>query len=239
MFHVKHDPCSASRAGSTPRRSRPADWTAPGRPTHCGDMPDASPALRQALERAQRLGVLGPTPIDDHIRHARHFLDALAPGAATLLDLGSGAGLPGLVIADRRPDVVVALLDAQDKRVALLRQAVTAMGCEDRVRVLHGRAEALAHDEHLRGTFDVVTARLFGPPAVVAECGAPFLAPQGRLLISEPPGAGDRWPAEGLARLGLARDPSSSAQLTVLRAVEPCPVDVPRRTGVPAKRPLF
>ncbi|MCD9624452.1 16S rRNA (guanine(527)-N(7))-methyltransferase RsmG [Rhabdothermincola salaria] len=202
-------------------------------------MPDVSVALRQALERARRLGVLGPTPIDEHLRHAHHFLDALGSGAGTLLDLGSGAGLPGLVIADMRPELTITLLDAQDKRVALLRQAVTAMGCGERVQVLHGRAEALAHEVDLRGTFDTVTARLFGPPAVVAECGAPFLAPQGRLLVSEPPGSGDRWPPEGLDRVGLVRDPRSSSQLTVLRSVQPCPTELPRRVGIPAKRPLF
>ena len=202
-------------------------------------MPDASPALRQALERARRLGVLGPTPIDEHLGHAEHFLRALPPDAGTLLDLGSGAGLPGLVIAERRPDLTVALLDAQERRVALLEQAITAMGCEGRVRVLHGRAEDLAHEEALRGTFDTVTARLFGPPAVVAECGAPFLAHQGRLLVSEPPGPEDRWPSEGLDRLGLVHDPASTPLLTVVRSVRPCPHEFPRRVGVPTKRPLF
>src|SRR5690606_10889126 len=107
------------------------NWTATCPDPHCGAMRAASPGLRAALERAQRLGVLGPTPIDDHLRHADHFLRALPPGPGALLDLGSGAGLPGLVIADQRPELTIALLDAQEKRVALLRQAVATMGCDD------------------------------------------------------------------------------------------------------------
>ena len=89
----------------------------------------------------------------------------------------------------------------------------------------------------------MVTARGFGPPAVTAECAAPLLAVRGRLVVSEPPEEDDRrWPTKALAELGLrpsGRLEQAFARFQVLRQEQLCPVTFPRRSGVPAKRPLF
>lgn len=195
--------------------------------------------LQEVLERARRLGVLGPGPIEDHIAHAGGFLRALEGVTGQVLDLGSGAGVPGLIIAVERADLHLVLLDAQERRVALLEEAIAALELPDRPEVLHGRAEELAHRADLRGRFAAVTARSFGPPAVVAECGAPFLSPGGRLVVSEPPDQPDRWPADGLARLGLSVGDPVEGGVRTLIAEAAAPDDVPRRVGIPAKRPLF
>ncbi|HZQ27155.1 MAG TPA: RsmG family class I SAM-dependent methyltransferase [Acidimicrobiales bacterium] len=158
------------------------------------------------------------------------------------LDLGTGAGVPGLVLALRWPDSAWVLLDGSRRRTALLEAAVAELGVADRVAVVCGRAEQVGHDLTYRGRFDLVTARSFGPPATTAECGAPFLRPGGVLVVSEPPGdEGGRWPSEGLAELGLVAGPArtSRPRAQVLEAVSRCPDRYPRRVGVPAKRPLF
>lgn len=201
----------------------------------------ASPGLLAVLDRARTLGVLGPGPVEDHVEHALGFLSALegvAPGAR-LLDLGSGAGVPGLVIAEARPDLRITLLDAMQKRVALLEEAILTLGWSDRVEAVTGRAEVLGRDDARRGAFEVVTARSFGPPATVAECAAPFLAVGGLLLVSEPPDRPDRWPAESVSMVGLAVEPARVEGIQALRQVEPCGERFPRRDGIPAKRPLF
>jgi 16S rRNA (guanine527-N7)-methyltransferase len=195
--------------------------------------------VEDVLERARSLGVLGPGPVTSHIEHAAVFLDALVGCRGSVLDLGSGAGVPGLVIARERSDLEVVLLDAHARRVALLLEAVEALGLAARVRVLHGRAEELGRVPELRGGFEAVTARSFGPPAVVAECAAPFLAVGGRLVVSEPPGDADRWPADELHVLGMALSSSRSPGVALLEQVTPCPDRFPRRNGVAAKRPLF
>jgi 16S rRNA (guanine527-N7)-methyltransferase len=83
---------------------------------------------------------------------------------------------------------------------------------------------------------DMVVARSFGPPATVAECAAPFLRVGGVLLVSEPPGAPDRWPAPGLEQLGLV--PGSVVEgIRRLEQVALCPPQLPRRT--PGRPPLF
>lgn len=111
------------------------------------------------------------------------------------------------------------------------------------------RAEEAGRDPELRATFDLVTARGFGPPAVVAECAAPFLRPGGLLVVSEPPaGEAARWPAAGLAPLGLEPvgppltlevGSGQTGTYQVLHQRIACPERWPRRTGIPAKRPLF
>ena len=199
--------------------------------------------LREVLTESRRLGFLGPGPIDDHIVHATGFLP-LVGTATEVLDLGSGGGLPGLVLLTELEEASLVLLDASTRRCDFLRWAVERLGCADRATVRCGRAEQLAHDPDLRGRFPVVVARSFGAPAVTAECAVGFLSgPGSRLLVSEPPDAVEgRWPAEGLDTLGLrpgAREQVGRTTVQVVELVSMPPSTVPRRVGVPAKRPRF
>jgi 16S rRNA (guanine527-N7)-methyltransferase len=196
-------------------------------------------ALLAQLERARRLGFLGPGPVEEHVAHAAVFVDALADVGGCVADLGSGGGVPGLVLAVARPDLEVLLVDSMERRCAFLEEALAALAAAS-ARVVHTRAELLGRTP-LRGSLDAVVARGFGPPAATAECGAPLLLPGGLLVVSEPPGAPPRWPDDGLAILGLGRGPRSASQpaVQVLVQLGPCPDRYPRRVGVPAKRPLF
>ncbi len=212
-------------------------------------------SLLELLAESQQLGFLGPGPVEAHVPHALAY-SAVIAAPARALDLGAGGGLPGLVLAaEVWPETRWTFLDSQARRTEFLRRATNELGLADRVEVRLGRAEELAREAGLRGAFDAVVARSFGSPAVVAECGAPFLAHGGHLLVSEPP-QGDsalRWPADGLALLGLgpahaveaplalgpAPAASGGVHLVWCRQAEVCPERFPRRTGVPTKRPLF
>lgn len=195
-------------------------------------------ALAEQLERARALGFLGPGPVEDHVLHARGFVDALVGVTGVVIDLGSGGGVPGLVVAVARPELEVVLVDAMAKRCHFLESAVAAL--DVRATVVEGRAEVVGRGP-LRGTAEAVLARGFGPPAVTAECAAPLLRPGGRLIVSEPPNDEGRWPADELRQLGLAvgQRTATGPVMQVLELVEPCPERFPRRDGMPAKRPLF
>ena len=197
--------------------------------------------LVAVLDDARRIGLLGPDPVERHIAHSQAWADILTP--ASFLDLGSGAGIPGLVIALHWPTVQGALLDGQLRRAAWLRTAVVRLGLRDRVEVIEGRAEDLAHDPVLRERFPLVLARGFGPPSATAECGSGFVAPGGRLSVSEPPGgAGDRWPVDGLRRIGLeisTQVVQPIASFVILGKHAPLEDEFPRRRNLPLKSPLW
>lgn len=189
----------------------------------------AHAALLRLLALARDLGFCGPAAPEDQIERSLAFTRILtAPSFA--LDLGSGAGIPGLPLALAWPQSRWYLLDSNQKRAAWLREALVELGLDDRCQVAQGRAEVLARTA-LRGKFDLVTARGFGPPAATAECGAPFLNERGQLVVPGPPTCpppsadeaplaahesrlalcevpveevdGGRWPSAGLAQLGL------------------------------------
>ena len=125
-------------------------------------MPDRTAELRAALEEPARLGILG-TDIDAAIGHARRFAPALRP-ARRIVDLGSGAGMPGLVLAVDDAALAVVLLDASERRTDLLRRTVGRLGLADRAEVVCRPAEVFGRDPAHRGAFDAVVARAFGPP---------------------------------------------------------------------------
>jgi 16S rRNA (guanine527-N7)-methyltransferase len=210
-------------------------------PEHLTD--EQMTALVAVLERSRSLGFLGEGPIEDHVVHAMGFMAVADHTPGRFLDLGSGGGVPGLVLAMAWPTTIVTLLDSQQKRCVILEEAVGQLGIGDRVSVARGRAEDFGRDPQFRGAFDLVVSRSFGPPAVVAECAAPFLSVGGLLAVSEPPDAVDRWPREPLAELGLEPEPQKrrddAPRIQALRQVSLVPDRYPRRVGIPAKRPLF
>lgn len=196
------------------------------------------------LEEARDLGFLGPGPVAGHIEHAAGFVQAVGDDHPTrVVDLGSGGGIPGLVVAEAWPDATIYLLDGNERRAVFLVRAALSLGLSNRVVVGHARAENAGRDPAWRARADVVLARSFGPPSVTAECAAPLLQADGRLIVSEPPQEpGDRWPEAPLAQLGLrpvGRIEQSFSRFQVLKQEHLCPAAYPRRVGVPAKRPLF
>jgi 16S rRNA (guanine527-N7)-methyltransferase len=163
--------------------------------------------------------------------------------AARIVDLGSGAGPPGLVLAIARPEAEVVLVESVGKKCAWLERTVSALGLEN-VRVVCARAEELEEEP-----FDVVTARALASLPVLCEYAAPLLREGGALVAWK--GAVDaREDADGRHAaqvLGLEREevravepyPGSQRRtLHVFRKVSPTPAGYPRRPGMAAKRPL-
>jgi 16S rRNA (guanine527-N7)-methyltransferase len=211
---------------------------------------DGQRALLQLLSDARDLGFLGPGPLGVHVDHAQAFGEILeaaehASPEGPVVDLGSGGGVPGLALALRWRKRQFVLVECQQRRAGFLREAVRALGMEGRVAVVGDRAESVGRTRERRGAYAVVTARSFGPPAVVAECAAPLLRPGGVLIVSEPPSgreqSDERWPSAGLASLGMgaARAAVSRYRFVVIPQLTACPDRFPRRVGVSRKRPLF
>ncbi len=118
----------------------------------------------------------------------KHFLDSLAlltvqtpPINARVLDVGTGAGLPGLALKIARPDLRVTLLDGTAKKLTFCRAVADDLGLEN-VEILHARAEDAAKFPKIAGQFDWVTARAVASLEKLLPWLAPFAAPAGLLL---------------------------------------------------------
>jgi 16S rRNA (guanine527-N7)-methyltransferase len=140
-----------------------------------------------------RRGLIGPREAgriwDRHLGNCAVVAD-LIPHGSRVVDVGSGAGLPGLVIAIRRPDLPVDLVEPMQRRVDFLTDAVRELGLDDQVRIGRGRAEEAAVAAAV-GASPVVTARAVAPlDRLVAWC-LPLLEPGGRLVLIKGRSAAD------------------------------------------------
>lgn len=200
----------------------------------------ATERLDAVLLEGQHRGFIGPGAVASHREHAEAFLELLPADAARGVDLGTGGGLPGLVLVVTRPSMHWTLVESSVTRARFLARALDDLDAA--ATVVTERAESVGRGP-LRGTFDVVTARSFGPPAVVAECAAPLLVSGGRLIVSEPPdeSATGRWPDREVAALGFAPAVPvvGPPRLVTLDLRGVCPDDAPRKVGLPTKRPRF
>jgi 16S rRNA (guanine527-N7)-methyltransferase len=184
----------------------------------------------------------------------KHFLDSLSLLLAYdqprvhLLDIGSGAGFPGLPLKIVRPGWQVTLLEATNKKVAFLRHMVEILQLEG-VEVIHGRAEELGRKPEYRAAFDVVTARAVASLPTLFEYCAPCCRIDGRIIL---PKKGDLstellqgkraasqvgavFAADVLVELaGLA----DGRRLLVWRQQKLCPSQFPRSGAAMAKKPL-
>lgn len=185
----------------------------PTPPTLPGWMQPAAPGLSRYVEilvgPGIERGLLGPREAprmwDRHILNCAVVADPqaglIAPGAQ-VADIGSGAGLPGVVWALVRPDLQVVLIESLLRRVNFLTECVVELELTDRVQVVRDRAESVAGAQ---GRMDVVTARAVAPLGTLAGWGAPLLAEDGRLVALKGESAAEeveRDRAE-LAELGL------------------------------------
>jgi 16S rRNA (guanine527-N7)-methyltransferase len=205
-------------------------------------------AYLQAVER----GFLGPH--EGNRLRERHIDDALAlatvrsPVASERwVDLGSGAGLPGLPLAVAFPATRFTLVDAQRRRVDWIAATAVALGVTN-VEAVHARLEDFGQGAG-REHFDVATARALGPLPVVAELGVPVLRVGGTLLV--PRGVPSDDEMEQLARaceiLGadvreVIPNPSSPidqvGSVVIMAKIAATSPGFPRRSGVPARSPL-
>ncbi|MBI4798668.1 MAG: class I SAM-dependent methyltransferase [Desulfarculus sp.] len=144
------------------------------------------------------------------------FLDSLALlphlHGASLLDIGSGAGFPGLVIALARPDMAVTLLDGRAKRVSFQKQAARLLGLSN-VGCVQGRAGEGA----LPGqAFDTVTVKAVGSLGQSLALARPYLAPGGRVVLPRGWAAGQEASALGLTAVFYELPPPGGRRVVVL-----------------------
>ena len=184
----------------------------------------------------------------------KHFLASLTVSLAfskmptSVVDVGTGAGLPGIALKIAYPNIELTLIDSTQKKAVFLNHLVDVLGLKG-VDVLTGRAEELAHDARYREHFDAVLSRGVAKLAVLTELTLPFCAVGGSFIAMK------NWPPDGeveeaersfnvlggrlrqIVRIGLWGLEDRS--LVVIDKVTSTPDKYPRRSGIPQKRPLL
>lgn len=182
----------------------------------------------------------------------KHFLDSLsvAPyvrAARRVLDIGTGAGFPGVPLKIALPHLNVTLLEATGKKVAFLQHIVTQLELRD-ITILHARAEEAAHDAAHRAQYDAVVARAVASLATLCEYALPFLR-HGGIFIAQKGVAVDeevRVSARAREVLGgrlrevvpVQLPGLEPRHLVIIEKISATPDTYPRRVGMPERRPL-
>ena len=208
---------------------------------------------RMLIEANARFN-LTRVPDDEAEAIDRNYLDCIAPLAigllearASLIDVGSGAGFPGIPLAICLPETRIVLMDSLGKRVEFLHSVIEALHLN--ARAVHLRAEDGARKPEYREAFDLATARAVAPLNLLCEYLLPFVKPGGRMLALKGPGLTEEVAAAENALSVLGGRFLRSDALPIpgrdwdhraawIEKVAPTSDKYPRRAGKPEKKPL-
>lgn len=200
----------------------------------------------------QKFNLTAPTDLKGI--QTRHLLDSLTivplienTHGLKVIDVGSGAGFPGIPLKIVLPEITMVLLEATSKKASFLRHIVEMLEMRD-VEIITGRAEEIAHLEEYREKFQRVLSRAVAPLPVLAELTLPFAGIGGYLIAQAKDGQMKAVKAgRAIAELGgklleasrVNLEGLEGHELVIIEKIRKTPEKYPRRPGIPAKRPLF
>lgn len=136
------------------------------------------------VEKNKVMNLTGITEYDEVVE--KHFIDSLAIGEfmkieGKIIDIGTGAGFPGIPIKIAYPDVEIVLLDSLNKRIRFLNEVIDELELK-KITTIHGRAEDFAHNKEYREKFDVCVSRAVANLSTLTEYCLPFVKVGGRFV---------------------------------------------------------
>ncbi|MDY3868523.1 MAG: 16S rRNA (guanine(527)-N(7))-methyltransferase RsmG [Pyramidobacter sp.] len=218
--------------------------------------PPLAPDTEQQLRRYgallcsvnERVRLVGPrdeaTLWDEHIADCLH-LRAVMPENGSVIDVGTGGGLPGVVLALCRPDLQFTLLDSLSRKTNALREIVRELGMNN-AEVVCARSEDMA--QTARETFTLAVCRAVSECGIIAEYLSPLVVPGGGIAAMKGPSAEEELaPLTGMwDRLGLSEPeivyydmPDHKRHVILWKKIAPCPPSFPRRPGRAEKKPWW
>lgn len=207
------------------------------------------------VEKNKVMNLTGITEYEEVIQ--KHFLDSLSlirviPDIAsqklTIIDLGTGAGFPGIPLKIAFPELEITLMDSLNKRILFLQEVIDALGLK-KVSAVHGRAEEMASNATHRQQYDLCVSRAVSNLAVLTEYCLPFVK-KGGLFVSYKSADSDAEIQEGKKAISILGGKLTSVDkfqlpdsdlrraLVCIKKVKDTPKKYPRKAGTPAKLPL-
>lgn len=209
------------------------------------------------LEKNQVMNLTGITERREVI--VKHYIDSLLPACllpdfpkpgTRLLDLGSGAGFPGIPLAIAFPNLQLTLMDSLNKRIVYLTDEIEKLGLQNHTEALHARAEELARQAGQREAYDYCSSRAVARLAVLSEYCLPFVKVGGQMLAYK---AGEIEEELSEAQFAIKKlggttdqvvsfslpDDAGKRSLVVIRKIKETPRIYPRKAGMPTKAPLM
>ena len=210
---------------------------------------------RELVEWNQKINLTRITSYEEV--QVKHFLDSLSIvpylgkslNAPRIIDIGSGAGLPGIPLKIARPDIKLTLLEATAKKVQFLRYLTDTLELGN-VDIVNGRAEEIAHDNKYREKYDLALSRAVAVMPVSIELTLPFCK-KGGMFIAQKKGdieqeirqsvraiteMGGELRGVDTVEIGGLND---DRKLVIVDKIKPTPERYPRRPGIPVKRPIM
>ncbi|MDO4453215.1 MAG: 16S rRNA (guanine(527)-N(7))-methyltransferase RsmG [Eubacteriales bacterium] len=199
------------------------------------------------------MNLTGITEFDEVMR--KHFLDSLSivkaiekKDALRVLDLGTGAGFPGIPLKIMFPEWDIVLLDSLNKRIKFLNEVIGQLGLE-RISAIHGRAEDFARKEEYREKFDLVVSRAVANLASLSEYCLPYVKQQGAFVSYKASNVEEEvneakkavtvlgGNLEKIVEFQLP-DTDIDRTLLVIQKIKKTPGKYPRKAGLPSKEPI-
>lgn len=204
------------------------------------------------LEWNEKINLTAITEPDDII--LKHFIDSITinkyiKNGKKVLDIGTGAGFPGIPEKIIREDINIVLADSLNKRINFLREVIQEIGLEN-INAVHGRAEELAHNKLYREKFDVVTSRAVAPLNTLLEYMLPFVKVNGLCICMKGSNAEEEIAIseKALEELGgeildinkfQLPNTDISRNIIVIKKINPTKNKYPRKAGTPSKDPII
>ena len=209
--------------------------------------------MRLLQEWNEKINLTAITEDEEVVK--KHFIDCIKAfksdaikNAKTIIDVGTGAGFPGLPIAIMNPEVKVTLLDSLNKRINFLNLVVRELGLKN-VTTIHSRAEDGARNQELREKFDVATSRAVANMAVLSEFCIPYVKKNGYFVALKGPSIDEELEngsnaikilggeLKGIIEVAI-ENTDLKHNIVEVKKIKPCPKTYPRKAGTINKKPL-
>lgn len=209
--------------------------------------------MRLVQEWNEKINLTAITEDEEFIK--KHFVDCIKAfkskaiaEAHTIIDVGTGAGFPGIPIAIMHPTAKITLLDSLNKRINYLNIVVRELGLKN-VTTIHSRAEDGARKQELREKFDVATSRAVANMAVLSEFCMPYVRKGGYFVALKGPSIDEELKNAGNAIKTLGGELKGIIEVSIeetdlkhniveVEKIKPCPKTYPRKAGTITKKPL-